>query len=421
MEGTSGSQTITIIGAGPIGIEAALYAHQCGYDVRVLEKNTVGANIRQWQHVRMFSPFRLNHSPLGVQLLTEENLELPEAEEYLTGEEYLNAYLYPLAEVVRKRVHIETDREVVAISRQRTLKDDYIGDPRRQDFQFRILVRSAKGNEYIYNSDYVIDASGTYGNHNWMGDGGIPALGELANQHHIEYGLPDIAGAERSIYIGKVNLVVGSGHSSGSTIAAFKQLLEQDPATEVIWVTREDRELPLIAIPDDPLAERLRIGNEANEMIRHPRIRWIKNAVIHSIERNAANRKLQVQIDTPAGMEEASVDNIIANVGYSPDNSAYRELQVHECYASRGPMKLSALLLKESSQDCLAQSSQGPETLQNPEPNFYIIGMKSYGKNSNFLLKVGYEQIQDVFRLISGDNDLNLYRRKTTANLMEVQ
>ena len=110
-----------------------------------------------------------------------------------------------------------------------------------------------------------------------------------------------------------------------------------------------------------------------------------------------------------------AVDNIIANVGFSPDNSIYRELQVHECYASRGPMKLAAALLSESSSaDCLAQTSKGPGVLKNPEPDFYIIGMKSYGKNSNFLLKIGYEQIRDVFQLISEDESLDLYQHPKT-------
>ncbi len=42
------------------------------------------------------------------------------------------------------------------------------------------------------------------------------------------------------------------------------------------------------------------------------------------------------------------VDRVIANVGYTPDTSLYRELQVHECYASLGPMKLAAALLGQT-------------------------------------------------------------------------
>ena len=81
---------------------------------------------------------------------------------------------------------------------------------------------------------------------------------------------------------------------------------------------------------------------------------------------------------------------MIATVGYGPDNSIYRELQVHECYATRGPMKLAATLLGASSTDCMAQESAGADTLKNPEPNFYIIGNKSYGRNPTFLIRSYY-------------------------------
>ena len=53
--------------------------------------------------------------------------------------------------------------------------------------------------------------------------------------------------------------------------------------------------------------------------------------------------------------------------------------------------------------DCLAHAGHGPDTLVNPEPGFFILGSKSYGRNSQFLLRVGWEQVDQVFSLISGD------------------
>ena len=38
----------------------------------------------------------------------------------------------------------------------------------------------------------------------------------------------------------------------------------------------------------------------------------------------------------------------------------------------------------------------GADALMNPEPNFFILGAKSYGRDSRFLLKVGFEQVRDV-------------------------
>ena len=109
--------------------------------------------------------------------------------------------------------------------------------------------------------------------------------------------------------------------------------------------------------------------------------------VVTSCERKASDTDTSKQL----------VDEIVANVGYKPDRSLYEELHIHECYATQGPMKLAAQLLGETSNDCLAQSSKGIETLANPEPNFYILGSKSYGRDSRFLIRTGLEQIDELF------------------------
>jgi hypothetical protein len=65
-----------------------------------------------------------------------------------------------------------------------------------------------------------------------------------------------------------------------------------------------------------------------------------------------------------------------------------------------GPMKLAATLIGGGDADCLAQTSAGAETLRSPEPGFFVLGAKSYGKNVNFLIRVGLEQVREVFTLI---------------------
>ncbi len=405
------NEQIIIIGAGPVGLEAALYARTLGYDVQVLEKRDVANHIRQWQHVRLFSPFSMNHTALGKKLLTENGVALPGDDEYLTGGEFVDRYLAPLAKSDALRDGVVTNCEVIAISRERTLKSDHIGDGERKKQPFRILTRDADGREKIYFADVVIDTSGTYSNPNWLGDGGIPALGELANRSRIVYHLEDLRGRAKDKYLGKTTLLVGDGQSAGTTIQSFETLLEASPDTRLIWLTRLDKPQPIPEQPDDPLPGRKAVAQDANRLTQHPRVRWIKNAAVQAIEFDKASDAFSVQIAGPSGTEQLAVDRIIANVGYGPDNNIYRELQVHECYASRGPMKLSAALLADASSaaDCLTQTGKGPDTLKNPEPDFYILGMKSYGRNANFLMRIGFEQIRDTFKLITGDPNLNLY------------
>lgn len=41
--------------------------------------------------------------------------------------------------------------------------------------------------------------------------------------------------------------------------------------------------------------------------------------------------------------------------------------------------------------------------MSHPEPGFYIVGMKSYGRAPTFLLLTGYEQVRSVAAALAGD------------------
>src|SRR4051794_23852077 len=60
------SLRVAVIGAGPIGIEAALYAKACGSQVTVYDRGPIGEHVRRWGHVRMFTPFGMNSTALGL-------------------------------------------------------------------------------------------------------------------------------------------------------------------------------------------------------------------------------------------------------------------------------------------------------------------------------------------------------------------
>src|SRR5690348_14743470 len=90
---------IAILGAGPVGIEAGLYAASLKLPFRVYERGKVGEHLRQWGHVRLFSPFGMNSTPLGRAALRsgDSRRDLPADGDILTGREHLAAYLEPLA------------------------------------------------------------------------------------------------------------------------------------------------------------------------------------------------------------------------------------------------------------------------------------------------------------------------------------
>ncbi len=408
---------IAVIGAGPIGLEAALYASQLGYEVSVFERGEIGANILEWGHVAFFSPWQMNHSPLAVQLLQQanKNWRPPADDAYLTGSEYVKTYLQPLSALpqLAKKIYLKT--KVESIGREQILKNSLVGDPKRSSFPFRILTTDANGNEKLFWADAVLDASGVYATPNWLGDGGIPAVGEKKYRHLIDYKLRDISGRDRSRFAGKKVLLIGAGYSAATTICDLQKLIHAEPGTAVIWAIREDRALPIPVIENDPLPARAQLTAVANAAAMNGTkpIQFRNHTSVEAIAYHENSDKFEVALKQNGKVESIRVDRIIANVGYGPDNSIYRELQIHECYASRGPMKLAAKLLGASSADCLQQGSLGADTLKNPEPNFYIIGNKSYGRNSTFLIRVGLSQIVEVFSLISGSPKLNLYETQS--------
>jgi thioredoxin reductase len=405
---------IAILGAGPIGLEAALYARFLGYDVSIYERDTVGANVLRWGHVKLFSPFAMNCSPLGLNALRAQNAEYqaPDDAALLTGSEFAQRYMIPLSktDLLRDAIHEQTT--VVAVGRHDWLKTDFANRNERCDDKFRLLLRDASGSERADEADVVIDATGTFGNHRWAGQGGIPAPGERAAADRIRYDLPDILGADREGFDGKRTMVVGAGYSAATAVVALAQLAEENPVTKAIWITRRrtaEGTGPIVRIENDRLAERDRIAHAANQLAVSPDgpISHLGGAHVSQIS-SLAGDSLEVTVDG-AHNEHFSIDQMIANVGYHTDRALFAELQLHQCYVTDGPIKLAASLLGENSGDCLDQKSLGAESLLTSEPNFYILGSKSYGRDSRFLISIGLQQIRDLFTIIGDRADMNLY------------
>ena len=86
------NRRLVVIGAGPVGLEAALAAAARGYDVTVLEKDTVGANLRRWGSTRLFSPVRMNVSAEARRIL---GAACPPEDALLTGPEMVERILEP--------------------------------------------------------------------------------------------------------------------------------------------------------------------------------------------------------------------------------------------------------------------------------------------------------------------------------------
>ena len=393
---TPARNTLAVIGAGPIGLEAAVTALEHGFDAHVFERGEVGAHPIAWGHVRMFTPWKMNLGPRSRARLEASGWTPPDPGAFPTGLELAERYLQSLAALPDLKPRLHTHAQVVHASRRGALKSDE--GPARRERPFRLLVRDAGGRESFLHAFALIDASGVYGQPNWAGDGGIPARQELYLAPQMSYHLEDVLGERRSRYAGKRALVIGAGASAATTIAALAQLADEAPGTSAVWVTRGAASAVCAGVANDPLPERAALYQRGRALAAggHAAITHVGGAAVEGIEFNSATHRYRVNLRVGDLARNEEADFVLVQTGYGPDNSLYRELQVHECYTSRGPMKLSAALSESGARDCLDTPAFGADALANPEPDFYILGHKSYGRNPNFLLDSGYAQVGDV-------------------------
>ncbi|HSB62046.1 MAG TPA: hypothetical protein VLI67_10020, partial [Vicinamibacteria bacterium] len=103
-----------------------------------------------------------------------------------------------------------------------------------------------------------------------------------------------------------------------------------------------------------------------------------------------------------AGVPLAEADEIVAVTGFRPDLALTRELRLDLEPTVEAPTAL-APLIDPNVHSCGTVPPHGVEELRHPEPDFYCVGMKSYGRAPTFLMLTGYEQVRSVVSALAGD------------------
>lgn len=391
----SSSLPVVIIGAGPVGLAAAAHLRARGLSFLLLEAGTqVGAGMRQWGHVRMFSPWEYDIDARCAELLAANGWQAPDPARFPTGREVVEHYLEPLAATAELSPHIRLNARVSSITRQRR---DRMKNAQRDTTPFVVRYRQ-DGQEQEVLAQAVIDASGTFASPNPIGAAGIPALGEPAAAAHVVYGIPDVLGADRARYVGKRILVVGSGHSAFNVLTDLARLAETTTGMAIHWaVRRPSLQRVLGGGENDQLQERGRLGLRIARLVEQGRITVHTNIHIDRIVLSEAG--WVAHSDTTV---LPPVDELIGATGFRPDLSLFSEIRLDLDPGTQAPVAL-APLIDPNLHSCGTVRPHGAVELQHADPNVYIVGMKSYGRAPTFLLMTGYEQVRSVAAALAGD------------------
>jgi thioredoxin reductase len=389
-----GELPVAVIGAGPVGLAAAAHLIERGIRPLVLEAGaTVGASIREWGHVRVFSPWEFNLDPAAARMLVRAGWTSPEPDGYPTGDELVERYLEPLAALPEIASALQLGARVTGVARHGI---DKLKDTERADAPFELVLEQGAVERRLL-ARAVIDASGTWTQPNPLGSGGLPAAGERALSDRIAYGIPDVLGRDRERYAGRRVLVVGSGHSAFNAILDLIALRESEPATEVRWAIRGGAPgRKYGGGGDDQLPARGALGDTVRRLVDEGSVELITGFHTRSVT------AFDVGLVLADGERELVAHEVIATTGFRPDLEMLRELRLDLDDRVEATRAL-APLIDPNLHSCGSVPPHSVDELSHPDEGVYLVGMKSYGRAPTFLLRSGYEQVRSVAAALAGD------------------
>ena len=389
---------VVVIGAGPAGLAAAAHLRARDLRVVVLEAgDAAGAAVREWGHVRLFSSWAELVDPAARALLESTGWEPPNPRRYPTGNDWVGSYLQPLADVLDESVRLST--KVLAVTRAGR---DRLVSSGRETSAFVVHVETPDGRETV-RARAVVDASGTWTRPNPLGSDGFPAIGETENASRISYRMPDLADdAVARRYAGKHVVVAGSGASAKGVLIGLVALAKQHPDTRVSWLVRRPSVTTTFAgSGQDELPARGELGQRARDAVENGPVTTRNSFRTARVDLGEDGR---LTLTSDRGAQVTDVDEVVVLTGFRPDLSFLSELRLDLDPVLESPRTL-APLIDPNEHSCGTVYPHGAAELAQPEPGFYPVGIKSYGRATSFLALTGFEQTRSVAAAIAGDHE----------------
>lgn len=197
--------------------------------------------------------------------------------------------------------------------------------------------------------------------------------------------------------------MVGAGHSAANALLYLAELAKQVPGTSFVWTVRS----PVLTRvfgggTADALPARGQLGTSLKALRDNGSMEFVAGLRITELRRESGAITV---VGTGADGKVATlpgIDEIVCATGQRPNLSMTSELRLKldpwlDSTEALGP------LIDPNVHSCGTVRPHGHRELAHPEPGFYSLGVKSYGRAPTFLMATGFEQARSVVAAIAGD------------------
>jgi hypothetical protein len=388
--------TIAIIGAGPVGIEAGIYARFLGYHVSIFETRRVGHRMHDWHNRPLGVTVAECTTPLGLAAIKAQNpvFEFPAPDKIWTGKEFADEYLIPLAKTDLLFDDIHFLSPVQDISRCQTYLGSTEDLQERCNDEFRLLVAGQHRGDWISKADVVLDCRGCYQSQAGMGPGGGLAIGEKEFESYLlKHSVQDRKFEPKLIRDKSICLVGATSHAL-LFAEEFWEARNEFPGTKLLWLVPEDRALWSTGIK--------RIAELIQSEPAGP-VQMLSTLGVDKVRRSVEEKWHLQCVSSDETVTELTCDELVRRT-YGRESPGFPELDSRSFILPDGTPH--RFITQEPGYYRLrGEPSDSPVAAVYETGNTDQASMISLGSS----LKGGHQSIRELFAILGGRANLDLY------------
>ncbi|MEM7475485.1 MAG: hypothetical protein AAF483_10880 [Planctomycetota bacterium] len=377
--------TILVIGGNPVAIEAALYARFLGYSVFVADKGRVGKDLKSKADTPMPLPWSQLTSSLGLAALEAQkpgSAASLKPDQVPSHAEYVEKYLVAVAKTDLLYESIQINSPVLSVRRSGCSISQEMELEEAAEHEFRAVLHSTKRGQYSNPFDIALDCIGLKQESCGLGMGGGLACWESEIKEQSDSELAANGFFRNPVGVPKLDLsrrqrviVYGDDKAAVQQVESLQSTLEGALGARLLWLVPKGS--PILEDSEAKRIAEAEVSGFAQEQI------W----GIERIQWNDDSQTWQLGLQT-------TLEEIL-------DYECHYFCQNGIQHASKAATEVVPNLIDRS----------GVATSQ---PHYYRLD-----SDSEETLAQSLERIRQVFALVGGREDLDLYSTIRPADSTE--